>query len=311
MDMPVREIANAFVRDYKLRGGTRSLDERSQRAYKGDLIAFFNSFQGLSPFDLREESLRNYIKTNQNVLSSATLRRRALVITRFLNSILKSKINYIQILRSSGVPDFQRGKRSLPLTAQEFEETCRYISNSSEGKTHSYFHKRDIFGLNLMYFTGITIPELSNINKRDIVVNPEGLEICVNSPSLDVSRVLTIKVPTDSSLRNYHSDRESFIAHLKEDRDIDADNTEKSPLLLNKNGGRIDPRSIRRRVEVCFKELGINKSPLSFRSAYILKLIEGETNPEEMASLLGITRSNIMTIIRHFKKNHEGEEPSS
>ena len=89
MDMPVREIANAFVRDYKLRGGTRSLDERSQRAYKGDLIAFFNSFQGLSPFDLREESLRNYIKTNQNVLSSATLRRRALVITRFLNSILK------------------------------------------------------------------------------------------------------------------------------------------------------------------------------------------------------------------------------
>lgn len=322
----VVDFSRALPRFFKFYEGKRGkpLSDATRTAYARDLTDFFG---GISP---EVESIRSLNESHVSLYfgnlgrkgySPASIRRFASTISRFFSFLGIEGVTYDSML---GAIDISKSnlpnEKSLPLNRMEFSDILDAVVEKHQDRPSSYYCRRDLFVLHLMYFGGITIPELSNLDEDNIKSTRRGIEVLVDSNTSLLRRKRSVEIivtTLDSPILNYLSERVKFISSLL-DRGIIKRNPPEA-LLINKYGKRFSERNLRKGVCSYLEEAEIDKSTQSFRLGHILDLVKEGIGIEIIARRLGISKTSLQDILIIFKGNGifnqdkkvSVEEPSS
>lgn len=160
---------------------------------------------------------------------------------------------------------------------------------------HTIFGIRDRAILELLYGTGMRVGELVNLNIHDIDLNEKTVRVFGKGSK---ERILPLGNPSIKAIREYIARRKLFIKNIAiNKKDLNA-------FLLNRFGGRISTRSIRRIIIKYMKISGLNKkiSPHVLRHSFATHLLGGGADLRSVQELLGHESLSTTQIYTHITK---------
>jgi site-specific recombinase XerD len=154
---------------------------------------------------------------------------------------------------------------------------------------------RDKAILELLYGTGIRVGELVNLNIKDIDFYEKTIRIFGKGSK---ERILPLGVPSIKATQEYITKRNLFM------KDIAINRNDLNALLLNRFGGRLSARSIRRIIIKYMKIAGLNKkiSPHVLRHSFATHLLGGGADLRSVQELLGHESLSTTQIYTHITK---------
>jgi len=309
------QVSSRFIRYYE-RKESKTLTNSTKRAYKSDIRKLLETNPDLDSLDslTKEVAIDSLRRIKRKGSSPASIRRFASTISRFFIFLGIEDVTYDSMLRAvnisrSNLPN----EKSLPLDRREFPHILNAVVEKHKDRPNSYYCRRDLFFLHLMYFGGLTIPELINLDGEDIKSTKGGIEVLVDSNTSFSRRTRNVEIiatSSDSPILDYPSKRLNFIKYLS-DKGIIKGNPPDA-LLLNRYGKRFSERNLRKVVCSYLEEAGIDKSTQSFRLGHILDLVKNGTEIETIARRLGISKASLQDTLIIFKGSgmfNQGEEP--
>lgn len=171
---------------------------------------------------------------------------------------------------------------------------------------NTIFGIRDRAILELLYGTGIRVGELVNLNICNIDLYEKTIIVFGKGSK---ERILPLGNPSIRAIQEYLTGRNLF------EKKIFVNKNDLKALFLNRLGGRLTTRSIRRIIIKYMKMAGLNKkiSPHVLRHSFATHLLEGGADLRSVQELLGhkslsttqiythITKERLKTI---YKKSH-------
>lgn len=171
---------------------------------------------------------------------------------------------------------------------------------------NTIFGIRDRAILELLYGTGIRVGELVNLNICNIDLYEKTIIVFGKGSK---ERILPLGNPSIRAIQEYLTSRNVF------EKKIFVNKNDLEALFLNRLGGRLTTRSIRRIIIKYMKMAGLNKkiSPHVLRHSFATHLLEGGADLRSVQELLGhkslsttqiythITKERLKTI---YKKSH-------
>ena len=171
---------------------------------------------------------------------------------------------------------------------------------------NTIFGIRDRAILELLYGTGIRVGELVNLNIRNIDLYEKTIIVFGKGSK---ERILPLGNPSIRAIQEYLTSRNLF------EKKIFVNKNDLEALFLNRLGGRLTTRSIRRIIIKYMKMASLNKkiSPHVLRHSFATHLLEGGADLRSVQELLGhkslsttqiythITKERLKTI---YKKSH-------
>lgn len=171
---------------------------------------------------------------------------------------------------------------------------------------NTIFGIRDRAILELLYGTGIRVGELVNLNICNIDLYEKTIIVFGKGSK---ERILPLGNPSIRAIQEYLTSRNLF------EKKIFVNKNDLKALFLNRLGGRLTTRSIRRIIIKYMKMAGLNKkiSPHVLRHSFATHLLEGGADLRSVQELLGhkslsttqiythITKERLKTI---YKKSH-------
>lgn len=171
---------------------------------------------------------------------------------------------------------------------------------------NTIFGIRDKAILELLYGTGIRVGELVNLNICNIDLYEKTIIVFGKGSK---ERILPLGNPSIRAIQEYLTSRNLF------EKKIFVNKNDLEALFLNRLGGRLTTRSIRRIIIKYMKMAGLNKkiSPHVLRHSFATHLLEGGADLRSVQELLGhkslsttqiythITKERLKTI---YKKSH-------
>lgn len=171
---------------------------------------------------------------------------------------------------------------------------------------NTIFGIRDRAILELLYGTGIRVGELVNLNICNIDLYEKTIIVFGKGSK---ERILPLGNPSIRAIQEYLTSRNVF------EKKIFVNKNDLKALFLNRLGGRLTTRSIRRIIIKYMKMAGLNKkiSPHVLRHSFATHLLEGGADLRSVQELLGhkslsttqiythITKERLKTI---YKKSH-------
>jgi tyrosine recombinase XerC len=154
---------------------------------------------------------------------------------------------------------------------------------------------RDRAILELLYGTGIRVGELVNLNVHDIDLYEKTIRIFGKGSK---ERILPLGNPSIKAIEKYLASRNLFRKNISINKnDLDA-------LLLNRFGGRLSARNIRRIIIKYMKMAGLNKkiSPHVLRHSFATHLLGGGADLRSVQELLGHESLSTTQIYTHITK---------
>jgi len=154
---------------------------------------------------------------------------------------------------------------------------------------------RDKAILELLYGTGIRVGELVNLNVHDIDLYEKTIRIFGKGSK---ERILPLGNPSIKAVEKYLASRNLFRKNISINKnDLDA-------LLLNRFGGRLSARNIRRIIIKYMKMAGLNKkiSPHVLRHSFATHLLGGGADLRSVQELLGHESLSTTQIYTHITK---------
>jgi len=154
---------------------------------------------------------------------------------------------------------------------------------------------RDRAILELLYGTGIRVGELVNLNVHDIDLYEKTIRIFGKGSK---ERILPLGSPSIKAVEKYLASRNLFRKNSSINKnDLDA-------LLLNRFGGRLSARHIRRIIIKYMKIAGLNKkiSPHVLRHSFATHLLGGGADLRSVQELLGHESLSTTQIYTHITK---------
>jgi site-specific recombinase XerD len=118
---------------------------------------------------------------------------------------------------------------------------------------NTIFGIRDRATLELLYGTGMRVGELVNLNIRDIDLDEKTVRVFGKGSK---ERILPLGNPSIKAVQEYLAGRNKFR------KNISIDKNDLNAFLLNRFGGRLSARSIRRLIIKYMKIAGLNKKKL-------------------------------------------------
>ena len=154
---------------------------------------------------------------------------------------------------------------------------------------------RDRAILEILYGTGIRVSELINLNIDDIDFNEKIIKVLGKGSK---ERILPLSNPVIKAMQEYIEKRYLFNRN-KFDKTIN-----KNALFLNRFGGRLTARSIRRIIIKYIKIAGLNKklSPHVLRHSFATHLLGGGADLRSVQELLGHKSLSTTQIYTHITK---------
>ena len=161
---------------------------------------------------------------------------------------------------------------------------------------HTILGIRDRAILELLYGTGMRVGELVNLDIRDIDLYDEKTVRVFGKGSKE--RILPLGNPSIKAVQEYLTVRSIFR------KNISIDKNNQNALFLNRFGGRLSARSIRRLLIKYMKMAGLNKkiSPHVLRHSFATHLLGGGADLRSVQELLGHESLSTTQIYTHITK---------
>jgi integrase/recombinase XerC len=152
---------------------------------------------------------------------------------------------------------------------------------------------RDRAILETLYSTGIRVSELVGINRGDI--DDTGAALIVRGKGRR-ERIVPLGTHALAALRHYASMLDTEQAGTPNGRDTAA------PLFINKHGGRLSTRSVRRKVSKYLTQAGLdpNISPHTLRHSFATHLLDNGADLRSVQELLGHQSLSTTQIYTHL-----------
>ncbi len=150
---------------------------------------------------------------------------------------------------------------------------------------------RDRAILETLYSTGIRVSELVGINRADI--DETGAALIVRGKGRR-ERIVPLGSHAMAALRHY-------TAILDAERSSQERDTE-APLFINKHGGRLSTRSVRRKVSKYLAQAGLdpNISPHTLRHSFATHLLDNGADLRSVQELLGHQSLSTTQVYTHL-----------
>lgn len=160
---------------------------------------------------------------------------------------------------------------------------------------NTIFGIRDRAILELLYGTGMRVGELVNLNIIDVDLPEKTIRVFGKGSK---ERILPLNNPSIKATQEYLTNRSLFR------KNIDLGKNDLNALLLNRFGGRLSARNIRRIIIKYMKIAGLNKkiSPHVLRHSFATHLLEGGADLRSVQELLGHESLSTTQIYTHITK---------
>lgn len=160
---------------------------------------------------------------------------------------------------------------------------------------HTILGIRDRAILELLYGTGMRVGELVNLSIRDIDLYEKTVRVFGKGSK---ERILPLGNPSIRAVQEYLTSRDIFR------KNISLDKIDQNALFLNRFGGRLSVRSIRRLLIKYMKMADLNKkiSPHVLRHSFATHLLGGGADLRSVQELLGHESLSTTQIYTHITK---------
>jgi len=207
--------------------------------------------------------------------SPATTARKIATLRSFYKWALKQELvesNPMVVIRTP-----RQGKR-LP-KAITVEQVERLLSTPDDRET---LGARDRAMLETLYSTGIRVSELVDLNLDDLDDGQEALRVYGKGKK---ERLVPLGSHALSAIRHY---REVLFNDARYAPCWSDEKTER-PLFINKHGGRLSSRSVRRKLDKYLREVGLDPSisPHTLRHSFATHLLDNGADLRSVQELLG------------------------
>jgi tyrosine recombinase XerC len=154
---------------------------------------------------------------------------------------------------------------------------------------------RDRAILEVLYSTGIRVSEVVGINRGDINVQDEALVIRGKGKR---ERIVPLGAHAIKSLGHYVEMLEKQLASAGLSASAD------SPLFVNKHGGRLSSRSVRRKVSKYLGAVGLDPeiSPHTIRHSFATHLLDNGADLRSVQELLGHQSLSSTQVYTHLSR---------
>jgi integrase/recombinase XerC len=233
------------------------------------------------------ELIRNFLThLSEHNYSSATMARKIATLRSFHRWMEKRALvaaNPMQLIRTP-----KQAKR-LP-KAITVEQVEKLLSAPSD---NDLLGARDRGILETLYSTGIRVSELVGINRRDI--DDAGESLIVRGKGRR-ERIVPLGSHAMTALRHYIRMLDNELKRSGQPLDPD------SPLFINKHGGRLSTRSVRRKVSKYLTKVGLDPdiSPHTLRHSFATHLLDNGADLRSVQELLGHQSLSTTQIYTHL-----------
>lgn len=236
------------------------------RAYKKDLDGFA-VFADKNPKDIDKLDIRGYLAAlHQSKLKKSSISRKLATIRSFFKYLHREghiKKNPAKLVSSPKTP------KILPKFLTIDEIVCLLEASGGE----DFIHVRDRAILELLYSSGLRVSELSMLDTSDIDIK-DGLLRAKGKGKKE--RIVPIGSKAIEAIENYLLERA-----LSKKKSL--------ALFLNKSGGRLTDRTVRRIVEKYGKMATLKSriGPHTLRHTFATHLLHGGADLRSIQELLG------------------------
>ena len=287
MSINLHEFRYQFLTEV---GISRTQSPHTQDAYGHDLKQFFNYLAAvlglentgrLMPGNIKPDSIRKYIKyLSKQGYKSSTIARKTSTVRSFVSFLIRH--NAIDT-NPVGKVSRRRSESLLPKVLPD-SDVARLLSAPD---TRTVLGLRDRALLEVLYGAGLRVSELCGLNLEDIDYSLGFVKVLGKGGK---EREVPLGSCALEALGNYLEKSRPVLSlrrTLKQN---------KKPLFLNKSGGRLSSRSVRRLLNKYLHLCGIPRemcSPHTLRHSFATHVLAGGADLRSVQEMLG--HANIMT----------------
>lgn len=241
------------------------------RQYGYDLISF-NKWLGIKLEDVNTENIRaylGYLKNDKNYKNTSLCRKL---------SCLKGFYRFLKkngVLENNPAEDIQRPKipKRIPvyLTREEVDLLFNYLSS----KLDTVSRKRDYAIARVLYYTGVRVSELVNMDFSDIAYNDGRCSVRVIGKG-NKERMIPLNQKALESVNSWREDRPKTL--------------KTEAIFINlKTLKRITTRSVEKKIKTWVSRAGIEKciTPHKLRHTFATELLNRGASLKDIQDLLG------------------------
>jgi len=288
----LKEHINSYISFLK---NEKNYSNNTIISYKNDLLQLLNYLKDYKIIKrnniqyIDHSIMRKYIvylkKCNYSVRS---ISRKVSTIRSFFNFLSREGIIKINPTINLITPKI---KKKLPSFL--YLEEINKLIETPPGNTILGIRDRAI--LELLYGTGMRVGELVNLNISDIDLYEKTVRVFGKGSK---ERILPLGNPNIKAVQKYLTCRNIFR------KNISIDKNDPNALFLNRFGGRLSARSIRRTLIKYMKMAGLNKkiSPHVLRHSFATHLLGGGADLRSVQELLGHESLSTTQIYTHITK---------
>ncbi|MDX1682100.1 MAG: tyrosine recombinase XerC [Phycisphaeraceae bacterium] len=230
---------------------------------------------------------------NDQDYSRATVARKIATLRSFYKWLMREGMierNPMTLIRSPK-PD-QRLPKSISV-----EKVEKLIAAPNPEKT---LGARDRAILETLYSSGVRVSELVQLNRGDLDLGERCMQVKGKGKK---QRVVPLGSHAADALRHYlgklDGDRRLGRSHEGSDQ----------PLFINKNGGRLSSRSVRRKLDKYLKVAGLDESisPHTLRHSFATHLLDNGADLRSVQELLGHQSLSTTQVYTHVSRRRVQE----
>lgn len=267
----------------------KRLDEKTIKAYRIDLIQFYNEISISDPCKIAPYDLEKYIEKMHRKYKPKSVRRKIASIKAFFhyleykNIILQNPFNKIQIhFREPVILP-----KTIPLyIVEEFLFTIYKQRSAAKTNYQKRNALRDAAIVELLFSTGIRISELCNLKINDVNLI-DGVILIYGKGSKE--RILQIgNSSVLNILKEYKNDFYNEIIQCNH-------------FFSNQSGKPLSDQSVRRMINkyTSLSSIDLHITPHMFRHTFATSLLEADVDIRYIQEMLGHSSINITQIYTH------------
>ncbi|MGB2601886.1 MAG: tyrosine recombinase XerC [Candidatus Omnitrophota bacterium] len=259
----------------------RNYSEHTVRSYRTDLTELAEFLKDKDPKNITHLDLRRFLaRLKERNCAKRTIVRKLGAIRSFFRFLFREK--YIKKNPADSIFTPKLDKR-LP----EFLDTVKIINLITAPSLDNLLGFRDRAILEVLYSTGIRVSELVGMNQEDVDLIAGAVKVRGKGKK---ERIALLGQEAQKAIRNY----------LEERRATSSD--EYGAIFLNKRGGRLTDRSVRRIIDKYVKKCSIEQkiSPHSIRHSFATHLLNNGADLRSVQELLGHKNLSTTQIYTHL-----------
>ncbi|WP_428386932.1 tyrosine recombinase XerC [Mucisphaera sp.] len=284
----------------------RHFSPYTARCYGADLRQFLEHLTDSAPDEASGQSegyLEGKLRTADPVLirdflakldtfgySSATMARKIATLRSFYKWMLK-----VELVESNPMLLIRTPKQTkrLPraITVEQIEKLLAAPDNRET------LGARDRAILETLYSTGVRVSELVDLNRNDLDLDSQTLLVRGKGKK---ERIVPLGSHAMAAIRHYLMLLEPDPRFAKLRQDSLSEPT--TPLFVNKNGGRLSSRSVRRKLDKYLLEIGLDPSisPHTLRHSFATHLLDNGADLRSVQELLGHQSLSTTQVYTHL-----------